>query len=214
VRAAGLAIRSSELTIHTGVSLAASFRPARGNEEGLNRGFSFTGTPELSLGTNDLAIATGYLTATSGHAAGLEAALSWRKWQAPGEIYRIGIDQINGGRRFSGWYAQLSRVLVGRSRSYDAENATWDAPPVLDASFNPAAGQWGAVEAGARFSTLDLNDRDIRGGSQRIWSLGVAWWPVQRFALQLQYQHGNGQWTGLAGRQRFQSIAMRAQLEL
>ena len=31
--------------------------------------------------------------------------------------------------------------------------------------FAPWKGQWGAVQLGARFSHLDLNDKDVRGGT-------------------------------------------------
>lgn len=213
LRVTGLPVRTDDLTIHTGISLARSFRPKRGSGVGKERGFSFTAMPELSLTAGNPTLDTGSLTAKSGYAAGLEGAVSWRRWQAQGEIYRIGVDRTGGHRRFSGWYVEASRVLTGRSRAYRVDNATWDAPRSED-RFDPAAGRWGTVEAGVRYSTLDMNDRDVRGGRQRIWTAGLAWWPTQRFALQGQVQTGTYSDTGAGDDSAFQTLALRAQLDL
>ncbi|PXA94700.1 hypothetical protein DMC47_20285 [Nostoc sp. 3335mG] len=213
LRVTGLPIKTDDLTVHAGVSLARSFRPKRGSGKGGERGFSFTATPELSLASGDPALDTGAISADGGHAAGLEGAFSWRRWQAQGEIYRIGVDHAEGGWRFSGWYVEVSRVLAGRSRDYQARNATWDAPRTPDEDFNPAAGSWGTLEAGARYSRLDLNDRDVRGGRQQVWTAGLAWWPVRRFALQLQYQAGSI--SNIEDNDRtFHAVAVRTQLVL
>lgn len=214
LRVAGLPVQTDELTIFTGASIAKSFRPKRGAGADETRGFSLSATPELSLDPGDPPLDTGGLTAKAGHAAGLEAALSWRRWQAQGEAYRIGISRHDGSRAFHGWYAQVSHVLLGRSREYQPGSATWDAPRNPDEAFDPAAGQWGTIEAGARYSLVDLNDRDVRGGRQRLWTAGLAWWPVPRFALQVQYQAGTIQRPSDADGQRLHSVGLRAQVNL
>lgn len=154
------------------------------------------------------------MSARRGRAVGLEAALSWRQWQAQGEAYRITISRPDGVRAFHGWYAQLSRVLIGRLRDYRPSSATWDAPRLSEEAFDPAAGQWGTLEAGARYSTVDLNDRDIRGGRQRLWAAGLAWWPVRHLALQVQYQGGAIERRDDATAQQLHTVALRAQVTL
>ena len=58
-------------------------------------------------------------------------------------------------------------------------------------AFNPLAGNFGAVEVGARYSTVDLNSADVRGGVQRIWTAGINWWPVEPIRFSLQYEHAD-----------------------
>ena len=67
-------------------------------------------------------------------------------------------------------------------------------------TFDPKRGDWGAWELAARYSELTLNDRDgvagaatptggIRGGEQKISTLGLNWYPnnVVRFLLDYQW---------------------------
>ena len=66
--------------------------------------------------------------------------------------------------------------------------------------FNAKRGTWGAWELAGRYSELDLNDRSgvaglaapaggIRGGEQRITTLGLNWYPnnILRFLLDYQW---------------------------
>ena len=60
-------------------------------------------------------------------------------------------------------------------------------------------GGWGAWELAARFSDLDFNDNagvagkaiptgGLRGGDQKIWTLGINWYPVSAVKIEAQYQ--------------------------
>ena len=42
--------------------------------------------------------------------------------------------------------------------------------------FDRELGTWGALEIGARLSTLDLNDDDVRGGYLTDFTLGLNWY--------------------------------------
>ncbi len=67
--------------------------------------------------------------------------------------------------------------------------------------FDPASGNWGAWELGARYSDLDLNWREgaigqtaaqapiggIRGGAEKIWTLGVNWYPNNNVLMRFNY---------------------------
>ena len=64
------------------------------------------------------------------------------------------------------------------------------------------------MEVGARFSAPDLNDRDVRGGRQRVWSLGIGWWPVERIGVFAQYQVVDIA-GGESGDRSFQAVALR-----
>ena len=111
---------------------------------------------------------------------------------------------------FSGWYVQGTWLLTGEERLYNAGTGAFT-PPQVTTPLNFEKGNWGALELAARYSDLDLNDHvndtanvtianaagapagthtydfynTVRGGDQRILTLGLNWYPnnVVRFAL-------------------------------
>ena len=62
-------------------------------------------------------------------------------------------------------------------------------------SFAPWKGRWGAVQLGARFSHLDLDDKDVRGGIENNVGLAVNWFLFAQLRLSANwiYGHVNGQ---------------------
>lgn len=80
---------------------------------------------------------------------------------------------------FNGGYAQASYVLTGESRSYERSSA-------LVGGVKPRS-KWGAVELGVRFSTLDLNDEAVNGGSERDWTVGLNWYLRENVRLMFNY---------------------------
>lgn len=209
-RLTGLPLKAAALTVHLGVSGAWSFRPPRGS--GGSRSVTLSADTELALDRRDTLLDTGAIPAGSAYTGGVELGLGWRRLALQGEWYGIAVNQAGGGtRHFSGWYAQASWTFLGQPRAYQPRNATWGAPMPEEGGFDPRAGRWGALEAGVRFSMLDLNDADIRGGQQRIWSTGLGWWPSAHFGVFTQYQYV--EITGAAsGNQRFQALAVRTQV--
>lgn len=209
MRLAGLPVRTEGLTLHTGFSGAWSFRPPR-DDDG-RRSFSLSEGAELRLDRGDPLLRTGAIPADAARVAGLELGLGWRRLQMQGEVYRIQLDrgsEEGGTLDFSGWYAQASYTLSGRPREYKPADATWGSPGPGDDGFDPSRGRWGAVEVGARVSTIDLNDGKVRGGRQRIWSLGLGWWPVEGTAVFTQLQHVEIA-GGKAGNTRYQAATLR-----
>lgn len=111
---------------------------------------------------------------------------------------------------FSGWYVQGTWILTGEQRVYNPATASFTAPKPAH-NFSIKEGTWGAFELAARYSVLDLNshtgDTDnvvtnwtgtgktytyyntVRGGEQKILTLGVNWFlnPAMKIALDYQY---------------------------
>lgn len=100
-------------------------------------------------------------------------------------------------------------TLLGKPRQWKPKIAAWGSPSPSEA-FNPVAGQWGAVEIGARFSAADLSDAEVRGGGQTVWSAGVNWYPVEPLKFALQYQHADV--TAVAAPRRLDAVALRGQI--
>ncbi|HET6631300.1 MAG TPA: porin [Rhodanobacteraceae bacterium] len=76
----------------------------------------------------------------------------------------------------SGYYLQGGWMLTGQSHSY-AHTGFGD--PDLDGG--------GALELALRYSTIDLDDGVVRGGSAHDWTLGLNWYVSQLFKLQANY---------------------------
>ena len=116
-------------------------------------------------------------------------------------------------------------MLTGENRAYNPTEARFDAPkPAYN--FNPAAGTWGAFELAARYSELDLNYRDgaagaatptggIRGGLQKISTVGINWYLTPDIRIMLDFQHVDVNRLGATGGQigqTYNTVAGRAQL--
>jgi phosphate-selective porin OprO and OprP len=163
---------------------------------------------------------------------------------------------------FDGWYAQCSWILTGESRLYNPATGSYAAPRVAE-PLNFDRGSWGAFEIAARYSELNLNDNvnnaayvtvanavgspagthtydfynTVRGGDQRIATLGLNWFPNNaiRFALNYEYIQNSRLQSGsspnvltglqqatvgvptlpsLNGGQNMSAVAVRAQLAL
>jgi phosphate-selective porin OprO/OprP len=164
--------------------------------------------PEIRVDGNRL-VSTGPLPAKGGTAWGLEASANLANLYFAGELYEFGIERDTAcvgcapgaDPSFSGWYAEGSWILTGEAKTYQP-NATNNgmatyANPRVAAPF--ARGGWGAWELAARYSTLDLNWRAgaagttcapaacIRGGEQKIWSIGLNWYLNDNFRLMLDW---------------------------
>ena len=150
---------------------------------------------------------------------------------------------------FSAWYVQASWVLTGESKGYNAANGAFT-PPKPAQPFTLIDRGWGAWELAARYSDLNLNSHaldpasvvtnwtgaatetytyynTVRGGDQRIATVGLNWYPNNaiRFALDYQWIDVNRLQTPAAvtttgtpalpavnGGQNIQAIAFRAQV--
>ncbi|UXI67270.1 OprO/OprP family phosphate-selective porin [Tahibacter amnicola] len=87
-----------------------------------------------------------------------------------------------------GAYVYASWVVTGESRPYKS-GAFNNVKPKRD---------WGAVELGLRYSTLDLNDGLVEGGKQHDWTLGVNYYLGQHIKLQANYIRAFSDRRGLA----------------
>ena len=80
---------------------------------------------------------------------------------------------------FEGGYVQLSYVITGEQRRYGRSSGVLGGVRPKNA--------WGAVELGVRFSTLDLNDETVNGGSTRNWTVGLNWYLRENIRFSANY---------------------------
>jgi phosphate-selective porin OprO/OprP len=87
---------------------------------------------------------------------------------------------------FSGFYVQGGVFLTGESRNYDQKSGKYK-------RVTPKHKSLGAWELAARFSQVDLSNRDLRGGVQRNVTVGLNWWTNPNVMFRLNYVYGNAE---------------------
>jgi phosphate-selective porin OprO/OprP len=192
--------------------------------------------PELRVDGTRL-VDTGGIDSKGATVLGAEAAFSIQNFLIESEYFKYKIERrITGATtpsdpHFKGWYVQGVWVLTGENRPYNPGEARFDAPK-MNYNFNPAAGTWGAFELAARYSVLNLNYHDcgkgiavpaspaacfdaVRGGEQKISTIGVNWYLNPTIRMMLDYQHVDVNRFNTAGvqvGQTYNAMALRTQL--
>jgi phosphate-selective porin OprO/OprP len=205
-RVAVLPVRSPDLMVHIGAH--GSYVAAPGNAGGPDPApgsipypIQLRIQPELRVDPTDF-IDTGQINMAHAATLGGELAIQHNNLFLQGEYEWIQIDRRGGvlaNPVFHGWYIEGSWLLTGESRRYNTGNFAFDGPAVMG-SFDPANGDWGALELAGRYSVANLNYRPglpgtaptvdaVRGGWQQVWSVGANWYlnPVVR--LMFDFQH-------------------------
>jgi phosphate-selective porin OprO/OprP len=123
---------------------------------------------------------------------GADAELKLNSFYLAGEYHKYNVERTTGGdANFDGWYVEGSWILTGESKTYNAsamnnEIGSFGAPRVSK-PFSLSGGSWGTWEIATRYSDTDLNFREglalaptplggIRGGEQKIWTVGLNWY--------------------------------------
>ena len=113
------------------------------------------------------------------------------------------------------WQLTGSFVLTGESPSYKGLT------PALP--FDPAAGQWGAVEVAGRYTELTvdddvfargLSDQDVNARKARAWAAGANWYLNQHVKLQVNFEQTRFRYQGNGGRPAENVILVRTQLSI
>jgi phosphate-selective porin OprO/OprP len=222
---------STDWQAHFGVNAQYVFHP---NDAGLGANprypLQLRDRPELRLDATRL-IDTGAIDARHITVLGGEAGVTMQNFLLEGEYFHFDIDRrVTAAQtsfsnpKFNGWYVQGAWVLTGENRPYNPAEARFDAPK-MNYNFNPSAGTWGALELVARYSDMDLNFHSggagsaqladaIRGGEQKITTVGVNWYLNPDIRLMLDYQHVDVDRlnaTGAQVGQTYNALAARAQ---
>jgi len=133
-----------------------------------------TGPEARARNTAELAN-TGAIRARSYNVVSGEALAMWGPAWIEGEYHRADVQRVptitvsstRDNPEFHGWHLQGGYMLTGESRVYDYMTGTLRNP-------SPAE-RCGAWEIVARYSYVNLADRDIQGGSEHNTSVGVNW---------------------------------------
>lgn len=121
---------------------------------------------------------------------GLESALVYESFSAQAEYMQSFVNSpTSGGLHFTGYYLQGSYFLTGESRTYKSGLGVFD--KIKPHQNFLTDGGWGAWEAAIRFSSIDLNDKGIQGGSVDDITAGINWYWNPNTRLSWNYTHAD-----------------------
>jgi phosphate-selective porin OprO/OprP len=182
--------------IHLGVSYSHQFR----DEFDLR----YRSRPETHL--RDRWVDTGDFEAEGQDLAALELAGKWDSFIIQSELMGATARRTRAKTvRFWGAYAQASYFLTGEQRPYSQLRGAFSRIGV-ERPFDWKLRHPGAWEVAVRYSHLDLDDEDIRGGTLNDVTLGLNWYPRPHLRLMANYllAHRNGIGDGYVYQLRFQ----------
>ena len=164
--------------IHTGFSYA--YKNAFENE------FSFDSHPEIRLA--DDFVDTGSFKADLANLINPELAIVYGPFSLQTEYTFADINRkrsTTGSNVFTGFYVYGSYFLTGEHRKYETKKGAFGRVKP-NKNFNWGKGM-GALELTARYSELDLSDRDIDGGKLDDVTLGINWYLNPNTRVMLNY---------------------------
>ncbi|MDB5424855.1 MAG: oprO [Phenylobacterium sp.] len=199
-------IHGADYDVHIGANIQGILNPADTTAGPVStRAVRLQERPELRVSGIRL-VDTGAIASDGLTAYGLEGGASWHNLYAAGEWYKIDVNReavppaVSAfNPSFSGWYLQGAWAITGEHHGWTNANGGFVGIKPLK-PFDRSKGTWGAWEIAARYSVLDLNDHagvlgraapagGIRGGEQKITTVGLNWYPnsVVRFLLDYQW---------------------------
>jgi len=149
----------------------------------LRKGAQYRTTPEFNEAPSF--VDTGLVAADDSILYDLEAAWRWGSLWLNGEYVLNRVDAADN-LVFRGFHATASYVLTGEMRPYSKRNGLFRPVPVAKPV---TGGGWGAWEAVARFSAIDLQDGAVDGGEMDVYSLGLNWKLTSITSLSVNYRH-------------------------
>lgn len=139
---------------------------------------------------------TGLIASDRTSLLGVELAIVKGSNWLQGEWIRASLNaSAVGNPSLDGSYLEMGRFLTGEQRAYDRSEGTVDrvTPHTIYRGGNPfrSNGSRGALEVTARYSTVDLTDAAIAGGTMHDVTLGLNWYINAESRVMLNYVHSN-----------------------
>jgi phosphate-selective porin OprO/OprP len=153
---------------------------------------------------------TGDIDAQMAGMMGLEAAVVHGPFSVQGEGILAFVDpQGSSPVMFWGFYLSGSWFLTGESRPYDRRTGVFSAV-VPREPFSIRGRRPGAWEWAVRWSSVDLDDGQVRGGDMGVLSTGLNWYPNRHWRVSVEYLFTRVD--GPAGEGDLHTIQSRVQL--
>lgn len=138
---------------------------------------------------------TGPIGASSQDLFNLETAAAYGPVTVSGEYTanlihdaRVGTGPNRGTLAYQGYYAQGMVFLTGEHREWDPKLGFFKRV-IPHNNFSFKNGSFGAVEAGVRYTFLDLDDKGVNGGRLNDVTVGLTWYWNPNVRMQLNYDY-------------------------
>jgi phosphate-selective porin OprO/OprP len=127
-------------------------------------------------------VSTGSIRANNARFVNVEMARQCGPFMLEGEYAQVFVHRIQnsyGVVQFNGWNIQTRYLLTGEHHEYDVRDGNFGSvKPIND---------FGAFEVAARYDSINLNSKDIRGGSAHNVTVGFNWFLNQSLRLSANY---------------------------
>lgn len=150
----------------------------------------FQTTPEARARQTGQLVNTGFLRGRSYNVVNGEALAMWGPVTLEGEFYQAIVQRFpmpgvveQGNPRFHGWHVEAAYMLTGESRVYDFETGTLRNPKPCSKT--------GAWEVAARYSFVNMVDKNVYGGSEHNATLGLNWFVNDHVKVSANYIRAN-----------------------
>jgi phosphate-selective porin OprO/OprP len=168
--------------IHTGLGILQT--------DSHNDQIRFRARPQVQRGP--VLIDSGTLAASTNTTGGMELAVVWGPITIQNEAFLSQVNQLTGqALHVGGAYSHLSWFLTGENRNYERfgqHGAQFGRnKPYRKLSLRPGCWGWGALEAKARWSYLDLSDANA--GQYNDFSSGLNWYWSDRTRVMFDWIH-------------------------
>jgi len=150
----------------------------------------FKARPETHLTSSPL-VDTRYIPSDGIDLVGTEAALVLDSFSLQSEYIHAFVNPQTGDKiDFDGCYIYGSYFITGEHRPYcDSKQAFGHVQPRRN--FRLSGIGWGALEAAFRYSYLDLDDKQVHGGTLNDYTLGLNWYLNPKARVMFNYVHSH-----------------------
>ncbi|MCS7312780.1 MAG: OprO/OprP family phosphate-selective porin [Acidobacteria bacterium] len=150
--------------------------------------------PEVSIAPNF--VDTRDIRVDGSRLLGAEGAVVFGPFSVQGEYITTTLDRVTGSDvTFAGYYVYASVFLTGEHRPYRTSTGVFDR---VKPRKSLADGGPGAFEIAVRYSWLDLDDQDIRGGRLADLTVGLNWYLNGNTAIKINYVRADRRDVGTA----------------
>jgi phosphate-selective porin OprO/OprP len=208
-RATFQVLNGDNLSLHVGADAEELIKPPLSAAGGFRTLGSFSDRPELRIDPTSI-IGTGTWGSaahpvTGAHVLSAEFAGGYGSLFGQAEYFHYSVGRSGlADADFNGGYIQGSYTTTGEHRKYNPATGSYSgiSPAHPFDVAHLGEGAWGALELGARYSIIDLNDKygggtasaasssAIAGGKQQVFTLGANWYVNNNIRFMVNYLHG------------------------